>query len=229
MSCPWQRPGLGPGSPGIDISPFLFSFFQLKKDLLCRYYVYRVMPSTHHSSSYVDPGYRGTGGKTGKWGSSFWEKTLPTCTIMTQPGWDCGPQTHRTQSLGCIRSLGLPVSFLLGFSHHFLFTFPLLFLLPSSSFSSPLSRWRWEVLGFGTSISSRMKENIAILSFIWSTQHNFFLVPMWHFWRNSTSPIHCSYFNMQESDNSSSGPIWMRALSKSSHLGCWLFRRGPFP
>lgn len=67
---------------------FFFSFFQLNKDLLCRYYVYRVMPSTHHSSSYVDPGYRGTGGKTGKWGSSFWEKTLPTCTIMTQPGWE---------------------------------------------------------------------------------------------------------------------------------------------
>lgn len=133
------------------------------------------MPRTHRSSYYVDPGYRGTGGKTGKWGSSFWEKTLRTCTTTTPLGWE--PGAPKPIALGASAALWASCSpfRLVSFPVFSSPPPPLLFLLPSCPSSCLLSLWRCEVLGLETSISSGMKENITLLSFTWSTQRSFCL------------------------------------------------------
>lgn len=126
--------------------------------------------------------------------------------------------------LHCICYLGFPFSFLLCLYPHVLFTLPLLFLLLSSTFSSPLLTAKicsLRLWGQHELRDERKYHYIVI--------HLFLFVLIWYFQRDSTSPTHCSWFNMKNSDNSSSGPIWMRALFKSTHLGCCLFRREPFP
>lgn len=138
----------------LEIECLYFFLLSIQQDLLCRmcrlilWDVYWVRLKTHPSVFYVDPGYRAIGGRTGKWGSSSWEKTLPICTTTTLLGWETVLHKPSHEKLALLLITGLPRPFLLC---TLCLHPPSSFSSPSSTFSNPFLLQTSETLGFEAS------------------------------------------------------------------------------
>lgn len=150
------------------------------------------MRRTHPFFFCVDLGYRGIGGRTGKWGNSFWEKTLRICTTMTLLGWEAvldKPIPLEASAASIHWASQAPFC---SAEAPFLFTIPSSFSSPSSTLSYPFLLQRSEIVGFEASRITGMEENITLWSFIWSTQQHFLCLPQSDIFRGTQPIQHCA-------------------------------------